>query len=169
MISGNNKKVKFNAMDVLIILLIIACIASVCYKAFFAESLAPESDLGEYRIYFKIDDIKSTSLAYFVPGDNVRLTSSDEKVGTLEGIVQSLLAVGAYNDNGAEIYYPEVEDQTIYNDTRYSLTGYILVKGIMTDKGFLLNGTTYIAPNSELEIVTQHVKTSIKVVSINGK
>jgi hypothetical protein len=169
MISNKNKKAKFNAIDVLIILLILACIASVVYKAFFAESVAPESDLEEYRIYFKVDDIKSTSVAYFVPGDNVRLTSNDESFGTLESIGQILLAVGAYNENGGEIYYPDVEDQTIYNDTRYSLTGYILVKGVITDKGFLLNGTTYIAPNTELEIVTQHLKTCIKIVSINAK
>ena len=167
MISNNGKKVKFNATDVLIILLILACIASVCYKAFFAESLAPESDLSEYRIYFKIDDIKSTSLAYFVPGDNVRLTSSDEKVGMLEGIVQSLLAVGAYNDNGEEVFYPSIDKSN--DETRYSVYGNITVKGKMTDGGFLLGGERYIAPNSTLAIITEHIETEIKIISIIEK
>lgn len=163
------KSAKFNAIDALIILLVIACIASIVYKAVIASDVGGDSDLAEYRVYFKIDDIKSTSAGYFHTGDTVRLKNNGREVGVLDGIVQHVPAVGAYNENGEEVFYPDIPDQTITNDTRYSLVGYITVRGEMTDKGFLLNGESYVAPNSTLDILTEWVDCSIRIISINEK
>ncbi len=166
---NKTKKAKFNAIDGIIILLVLACIASLAYKAFVIGEIENGTGLSEYRVYFKIDDIKSTSADYFLAGDIVRVKSSEKVMGVLDGIVQHIPAVGAYNENGEEIFYPDLNNSTIYDETRYSLVGYITVKGEMTESGFLLNGESYIAPNSIIEIVTDKVESSIRIISINEK
>ena len=164
---NNVNKGKFNVIDALLILLAILCVFGVALRAY-NDSRADSKYLAEYRIYFKIDDIRSTSLKYFVAGDVVRLKSSGETVGKLDAIVQHVPAVGDYTENGAEIFYPS-KDGGIYSPTRYNLVGYITVRGEQTDKGFLLGGTTYITSGSELEIVTDKVQTTIKILSIDEK
>lgn len=165
----NAKKDRFNSIDALIILLVIVMLVSVVYRAVVNDGNTIDMGLKEYRVYFTVDDIRSTSLKYFVAGDTVRIKSTNAKMGTLDGIVQHVPAVGAYNDNGAEVFYPELKDQTIYDDTRYSVIGYITVKGEMTSNGFLLSGTTSLTSNSVLRIVTDHIETDIRIISINEK
>ena len=167
----NDNKItsKFNIMDAIIIVLILACLTSIIFRAMNIDDIRKGTDLEEYRVYFKIDDIKSTSVDYFISGDTVRLKTGNVVLGTLEGIVQNIPAVGAYNENGQEIFYPDFSDQTVSNDTRYSVSGNIIVKGKMTDNGFLLGGDTYLMPNTELSIVTEHIDVSVKVISITPK
>lgn len=169
MTKNNQNKPKFNAIDAVVIILIIACIAGVLYNAFFGNGYKNDPNLEEYRIYFKIDDIKSTSADYFVPGDTVVIKSSGKTLGMLDEIVQRIPAVGAYNANGGEVLYPNVENATIYDATRYLLVGSISVRGIMTETGFLLNGESYIAPNSEFTICTKFIEANIRIISISGK
>lgn len=169
MSNENTKKGKFNAIDAFIIFLVIVCLISIVYRAITVDSDAVNASLKEYRIYFKIDDIRSSSLPYFVTGDTIRLKTNNSTLGVLDGIVQHVPAVGAYNENGGEVLYPELEKHTIYNDTRYSLVGYITVRGEMTEQGFLLNGGTYISSNSVLSVVSEHIETNIRIISISEK
>lgn len=169
MTKNTNNKPKFNAIDAVVIILIVAFLAGIIYNAFISNEREIGSELAEYRIYFKIDDIKSTSADYFVPGDTVRFGSNEKVVGVLDEIVQRVPAVGAYNDNGTEVLYPDIQDTTIYEDTRYSLIGSITAKGIMTENGFMLNGETYIAPNSELNIYTKYIEANIRIISVSEK
>ena len=167
MYSNNAKKGKFNAIDALLILLAIACVLGIGLRAY-SESKTNNSNLAEYRIYFKIDNISSQSLKYFTAGDIVRVKSSGATLGKLDAIVQHVPAVGGYNENGGEIFYP-TKDGGIYAPTRQSLVGYITVRGEQTESGFLLGGETYIASGSEMEIVTDKVQTTIKILSIDEK
>lgn len=163
------KKGKFNAIDAFIILLVIACILSVVYRYLMLEEISVDATLKEYVIHFKVGEVSGTSLKYFKAGDTFRIKSSEMRLGTLDGIQQHVPAVGAYNKNGSKIYYPQLEDETIYNTSYYSAVGYVTVKGKMTDEGFLLNGSLYLTANDELQVVSEHIETTIKVVSITEK
>ena len=167
MYNNNEKKGKFNAIDALLILLAILCVFGVAFRAY-SESKSNSANLAEYRKYFKIDDISSASLKYFTAGDIVRVKSTGATFGKLDAIVQHVPAVGVYNENGAEIFYPET-DGGIYAPTRYSVVGYITVRGEQTKNGFLLGGETYVASGSEMEIVTDKIQTTIKILSIDEK
>lgn len=166
---NENKKSRFNAIDGVIILLVLLCIVAIAYKAITYNDNAVNADLKEYRVHFKVDNISSSSYDYFVKGDTMRIKSTNRAFGTLEGINQHVPAVGAYNENGGKVLYPSLENLGIYNDTRYSLSGYITVRGEMTEYGFLLNGDTYIASNSTLDIISEHIETTIRIIDIIEK
>lgn len=161
------KKGKFNVIDALIILLVLACIFAVAYRA--VDGSSATDNLKEYTLNIKIEDIRGTSLNYFIANDSVRLASSNEYIGVFNSISSDFPAIGAYNENGESIFYPELEGNSVYNEERRMAFGHITVKGIMTDDGFLLNGTKFITLNSELEIVTEHVSAKVKIIGINEK
>lgn len=165
----NRKKVRFNAIDALIILLVLAILAGAAYRMVVYDENAKEAKLKEYTVYFKVESIRNTARQYFVAGDVVRMKSTNQKIGVFDSIVQHDPAVGAYNDMGGQIFYPEIDNPDIYNDTNCFVIGYITVKGEMTSGGFLLNGDTYITSNSDLDIVTDHIETTIKIISITEK
>ena len=160
---------RFNVMDAFIILLILVCIATLVYRLNLIDGMGVSNENEEYTLYFKIEDIRNTSIDSLVPGDNVRIVSTDERVGTLAGLLEHIPALATYTEDGRAIYYPEEVKENKYDETRYYVTGNITVSGRMTDTGFLLNGKTYIAPNSTLEIITEHIQVSIKVVNIIKK
>ena len=165
--NSESKNTKFNIMDALIIILVLACICTVIFRALDIKKVTSAEELDEYVVHFKVDNIRSSSLQYFVEGDTVRIKSTNKVLGTLDEIVQHVPAVGAYNDNGEEVFYPSIDKSN--DETRYSVYGNITVKGKMTDGGFLLGGERYIAPNSTLAIITEHIETEIKIISIIEK
>ena len=137
---NENKKSRFNAIDGVIILLALLCLVAIAYKVITFNDNTINADLKEYRVHFKVDSISSSAYDYFVKGDK-----------------------SAYFTD------PTVDKPTIYNDTRYSLSGYVTVRGEMTEYGFLLNGDTYISSNSTLDIISEHIETTIRIIDIIEK
>ena len=160
---------RFNVMDAFIILVVLICIASLIYRLNLVDGIGISNTNEDYSLYFEIEDIRNTSTNSLVPGDTVRLVDTDEKIGTFEEIVQNIPALAAYTEDGRGIYYPPENEENQYDETRHYVTGYISISGRMTDTGFLLNGKTYVAPNSTLLIITEHIQVSIKVVNIIKK
>lgn len=166
---NETRRGRFNVMDAFIILVVLVCIASLIYRLNIIDGMGVSNTNEEYSLHFEIEDIRNTSTNSLVPGDIVRLADSDEKMGTFEEIIQNIPALATYTEDGRGIYYPPENEENKYDETRYYVTGYISVSGRMTDTGFLLNGKTYLAPNSELTIVTEHIQVTIKVVNIIKK
>lgn len=166
---NGEKKNRFNIIDAIIVALVLVCILSVVFRSFELKKLSSGVDLEEYTLYFKVDNIRSSSLEYFISGDSVRIKSSNKVLGIFEEIIQHVPAVGAYNDNGGEVFYPELEGDDPFEETRYSVFGSISVMGKMTDSGFFLGGEIYLAPNGVLSVVTEHLETQIKITSIVEK
>lgn len=162
-----SRKSRFNVMDAFIILIVLLCIASLVYRYGLIDRIGVNNNLEEYTIQFKIEDISSRSKDALVEGDVITMTDTDEKIGSMEKLTSVTPSIAMYSDKDNPVYYPEDTDNP--NNTKYEVNGSISVKGIMTDKGFMLNGKTYIAPNSDLKISTEHIETTIKVIGINAK
>lgn len=162
----DNKKGKFNAIDALIILLLIVCIGSVLFRVFDLNEQTVDAQLREYKVQVKIDSLSTAAIPYLQKGDVIRLKDSNEVIGTFEGLKQVVAAVGAYNDEGEKVFYPEISESTIYDDSRCLVSCLITVMGERTENGLLLNGDTYITSNSELVIITENIETVVRIVSI---
>ena len=158
---------RFNVIDAVIVILVILCIVSVIYRFDFIDGIGVSDNNEEYQLYFEIENIRNTSVDFLVSGDTVRNSKTNDKIGVLDEILLTTPALAAYNKNGEEIFYPEISEEN--EETRYYVTGYITVSGRMTENGFLLNGSTYIAANSELAVATENIETTIKVLEINKK
>ena len=163
---NEKKKSKFNAIDALIILVLVVCLCSVLFRVFNLNEQTVDANLKEYKVQVKIDSISTAAIPYLQKGDIIRLKSSNEVIGTFDGIKQVVAAVGAYNDDGEKVLYPTKDESTIYDDSRCLVSCLITVKAVKTENGLLLNGDTYITSNSELVIITENIETVVRIVSI---
>lgn len=170
----STKKYRFNIMDVIVILLVLLCIVSIVLRSVsIKESYKPK----EYLVYFEIDDIKNSSYAFFEghSGENVRIKDSGELLGTLGSEFTRGVAIHTYTENKDEniadkqYYHPEASEDISFSYERCSISGYIVVSGEMTRDGLLINDKTLLLPEQVLNIVTEHIETTIKIVSIEQK
>lgn len=171
MTKDNSKKTSFNFVDALIILLVLVCLVVIGFKGFITHKELSEVEMKEYKLSFKIDNIRGSSCKYFEKGDVVCLASNGQVIGYIDDIVQHVPAIGAYTVDGKEILYPEFENPNIYTDSRYSLTGYIVIKGSAlekTDNGNCVNirGNIKITENELVKITTEQVNVQVKITEI---
>ena len=163
------KNVKLNSLDWFIIAVLVICIFTIGLRAFLIKQNEMMHDAyNEYRVQFKIDEIRSSSLDYFIVGDSMRIKSNGKLIGVIEEISSHTLSVGEYTENG-EVFYPSPDETFPYDETRYSFSGTLIVKGEMTDKGFILDSGMYLSPNSELNVINEHIETTIKIIKISPK
>ena len=131
----------------------------------------------EYRVYFQIDDINSSSFAYFDghSGETVRIKDSDIIFGTLGSEFSRGVAVYTYTENmedGTKVdktaTYPAPEGNgDLYSEERCSISGYIVVWGNVSNNGIFLNGNTYFAKGDVLDIVSEHIGATIRITEIS--
>ena len=65
--------------------------------------------------------------------------------------------------------YPTFTDNDVYSQQRCSVIGELVVSGSRGKNGVFVNGEHYIAPEMLVEIQTENIKTSIKIIDIEEK
>jgi len=158
----NHSKTKFNVVDVIVIVLIIACIGGIYVRYNLIDKIGISSQLKSYEITFNSSDLRYTSLIAFQKDATVINRSTGEKIGIFKEIeTTSPSSVYVTNSDGTmeKVYYPE--------NTKIDVKGKIIVKGIMTDNGFLLDGNYYLANGSVLDISTEKLDITITVESLS--
>lgn len=130
-------KPRFNIIDMLVILVVIACIVGVMLRYGVVDRIAMDTDKNTVKITFLVESVWPYLPMAFESGDDIYMTALNIKVGKLVE-KSTASALGYYN----------LQDGTVarsYNEKRVDMTGVIEAKGIMTEEGFMLNGTTYVA------------------------
>ena len=169
-----NKNHRFNLMDVIAILLALVCITSIVVRAISIEEPKVTAEVKKYRLYFQIDDIRSSSLAFFEghEGESVRLKDDNTILGTLGAEFSRGVGIFTYTENvdgnltDKKYYYPESVDDSFTSEERCSISGYIIVGGDMVDNVFWLNNQKILVPEQTLNIVTEHIEATIRITSI---
>ncbi|MBR7185177.1 MAG: DUF4330 family protein [Clostridia bacterium] len=164
MANTEKKTARFNIIDLVLIIAVLACIVSVYLRYNVSENFGVNQEMEEYVLAFEIKNIRYTSAEAFPEGDPVYLAEKDVLMGTILAIDSTTPAEVIYTDTKGDykvIYYPE--------DTRIDLTGRILAKGIMTEKGFLLNGNLFLAPGQLYYVETPLITVGITVNKIQPK
>ena len=169
----NVKKHKINVMDILVILLAVICVCSIVARA---TSNTNVYKAKEYRVYFEIDDIRSSSFTYFEghEGEAVRLKSNGKILGTLGGDFARGVAIHTYTENmedGTKITkqatHPLPENGALYTQERCSISGYIVVCGNYLNNGILFEDESFIKCDQELEVVTEHLEVTIRLTGVS--
>lgn len=168
MSKDNTQRFKLNIVDVFIIALIAFCILTVFLRSFVLAKYEAQRDLREYIISFKAEDVRSTSLKYFVEGDVARIKSKNKVIGRLEGGITHALSANEYTENG-EMLYSDMEGLSSNTVTRHDVRGKIVAIGEMTSRGLMLDSGVCIAPNNELVIITEHIEIGIRIMSVELK
>ena len=157
-----DSRIRFNVIDLVIIVAILACIAGIYLRYNFGEQYGVEHQLEQYEITFQVQNVRYTSADAFQEGDAVYLKTQGKLLGTVQGIDSTTPSELIYTDLSGDIrqiYYPE--------NSRIDMEGRLLVSGVMTDRGFMLDGNTYLAPGAAYAVQTPRIDVSIVIADIS--
>lgn len=142
-------------VDIFIGFLIAACIAGIVYRCFIYNPNANLQEGESYLVYFEIED------AY--PGYADYLSSSDEVYDSQSGLRIGALAVHEQSQQGnaVSILSQEETDKTV------TVNGVFRSRpGVMEQGSLVLDGTYTLTPGQELEIYTDTVSVTVRIVRI---
>lgn len=153
---------KFNIIDVFLIILVVLCVLGVYFRAQVAEWIGVEKKVEEYKIGFKISEMRYTSGKYLQAGNKVYFNGGNVLIGTIDGNCITLPA-STYVDgpNGApvKVNYPK--------DTYVDVSGTIKCEGLMKEDGFYLGGTYVLSPGSTVSVRTEMLNFTIIITEIS--
>ena len=173
-----NEKFRINVMDILIILLVILCIVSISFRAWQTKDMYA---IKEYSVYFCIDDIRYSSYEFFDghAGEAVR-TLDGQLLGTLgddfvHGVPFSTYTVDKVHGIviASQSADTQGEDDNTSQKERCSIAGNVVVCGKMSGKeksnGVFLDGDIYIGRGNTVDIKTEYIQATIKILDIVEK
>ena len=163
--SLNPKKLKLNALDYFLIIAVVLCLVGGGIRVFLGgNGHSSQVALEEYVISFTISDIRNTSTEYLGAGEAFYLKSTQQYFGEIADTVSVTPAL-FYVENAAgeyvKAYAPENGDAT-----RVDVAGTMRVTGYMSDHGFLLGGTTPLAANKEVELISKYLSIKLEITDI---
>lgn len=154
------KKRKVAAVDIFIAVLLLMCIIAVGIRIFMGERAFFTGDAkGEYTVSYTVTGTADEYSNYFSDGTALCLESG-EPFGTLSGNATF---------TPAEIYTENSRGESVHGyatDGSVDIKGTVTVSGTMTDSGFLLNSTTYIAPNMTLTVASADITVTLLITDI---
>lgn len=155
------RKIKFNIIDALVILLVIACIGGLVLRERLSNDIAGRSVNEEFEIVFYINNIRRETSESLLPGENIYWKQNSMLIGKVESTEVS----------PAEVYKENIfgEMTLSYNEARSDLRIIVSAAGSMTESGFMLNGTQYIAPGKDMILQSLHLEAESMLVSIEKK
>lgn len=149
--------VRFGLIDIAILLAVLACIAAIFLRFNFSEKFRTEAQLKEAEISFLISDLHPVSAEALLVGDTYYW--DENRLGTLKSFEISNAEAFFENDEGLAV--------RTENLNRRDVRGIFTVQGKQTDEGFLLNGSTYIAPGKSIVVRSQHLQVYILVTDVS--
>lgn len=158
----NKKKIGFNALDMVIVVVLVLCVAMIGFRFIRSSDLAAETQTGKYRVTFLISNVSDGTRDALVAGDSVFSLLNDAYIGKLEGI-DTISPAFEFLDNGKgsfeKVYYPD--------GTKVDITGTIIAEGAVNDDGFFASGSFFLSPGRTLEIYTGHIQVTILITGIS--
>lgn len=163
----NKVKKSISALDVFIIILAVLCIAGVAVRLWAGDSgilpiNAPEKT--EHSVSFEITGIKTVLSSNLTTGE--KLYTAD---GVLFGTVGENVAVtpALLIVEGADGRYTQVFAGADNGDNSLvDIRGTIVTEGYYEDYGYMVGGSVYSAPNSEIVLHTDKAEYTFKITDV---
>lgn len=153
MATKTKTKLKFNAFDFVIIILVVLCIAAVVLKSTFIKN----TEYSNYiKVNFKIENVESYLVAELMHAgteQTIYLFETDENIGSIYNLSSSPSS-------------QFVEDTKVYNPTLYTITGEATLKGVFKDSGFLINGNIDSLIGTKIDVFTKQVTFTLVITSL---
>ena len=153
------KKFRFNIIDFLVIVAVLACIVGVALRYNVVEKISENTALEEYDVSFVISGIKLTSVDALIPGDSFYWTQTNELLGVLKSKDQP---------TPTKVYYSDANGVLVENfsTNRYDVRGILGCDGVMTDDGFMIGGNLYVAPGKSFLLESPHLQVTVQITDI---
>lgn len=151
---------RFAAIDALVILLLLLCVAGIAVRmAIGPGGLLSSHDKGDYIVSYIVTGIRGEYSDCFSEGKEF-FFEDGEHFGTLTaGAV--FTPARLYGEDADGKYVPSYA-----SDGRVDVRGTALCEGKMTDEGFLLGGSIYAAANSQFTVSSADITVDIVITDI---
>ncbi|MBP3555944.1 MAG: DUF4330 family protein [Clostridia bacterium] len=149
----------FNLFDVILILVIIACITGIALHAYFTKDLT-ETYSETANISFVVSGVsEKTADAFCVVGASLYAQDSDRIIGTLLESSYAPLFLDLENAEGLLVKAKHPDKKEITANASFT--------GTWTDDGFLIGGTTLAIVGKEMKIYTENAVCTIVFTSVS--
>lgn len=155
------EKSRFNVFDILIILIVVACIATLVLRLYVFNGVALNK---KAEVTFSVNNVMQSTSEEMIKtiqnGTNLYLTSNNEIIGYVTEIraVPSTVFVEDEDGNQIEVQHP----------TNWNVTGTAILYGTEGDLGFYVNGTLRAEINSVIYVYTTRVQFEMTLTSISS-
>ena len=162
---SEKKKFRFNILDVIIILVVVACVVGAAIRYSLPTKLGIVFNGQDTAVVtFYVNNMKTEAAkSSFVEGYKYFCKDFNCYLGELyntENFVYEPHKMYNTNESGT------LTVDTI--DSRCDVTGYFLVKGTVDEeKGFMLNKTENLSPGEEIEVNSVNRKMQVVIMSID--
>lgn len=166
---GSGKKTRFNAIDALIILLVLVCIAGLVVRYTVLNDIGSVSNLNTYYISFKATEISQSQT------EALERTAKDADGQSWVYLMDGTTYVGHLTDENPPVLLSEiwVEDESgnvvkIHHPELYDVSGKIKCSGFVSSEtgAFKLNGKIDLAAGSKLDVQTKYGDFTIEITAI---
>ena len=172
----SSRKVRFNILDAVIILLVILCIVGICFRYSIMDSLGLGQDMEAYTVKFTVSGMDKT-VAEFLSGGNTLYFDNSVKAGKLCSVTEfsnftfvsagseTLILKTSYNyvddGNGAVVAAAYPDNKIV------DAEGAFRCEGAYGDDGrFSIGGSRFIAVGQQITLYTDTVTLNITVTDI---
>ncbi len=155
-----SKKPHFNIIDLLIVIMVLAIAAAVIVRYDIADKIGKASSEDNVRITFLIRSIREEACNAVSEGDSFIWDQSVILVGEVIRKEVTPAAVYSERNDGAIIKN--------YSELAYDLKCTVDASGLMTEKGFMLGGTNYVAPGLTITVHNSSVVLSAIVMAVES-
>ena len=164
---------RFGILDVIIILLIIVAVVGVYFRYNILDWISSTQNISDYTVSYTVEDIRHTTPSYVKIDDEVYFASSGERLGVLisaeekspEALLRTLPASEYFTKTDGtivKVMYPDDQHRT-------DAKGRLICQGRYSEEsGFLVNGSTYIAPGQKIDVRTELVSITIRIEEITA-
>jgi hypothetical protein len=155
-----SRKIKFNIIDVVIILFIILAVIGIFIRYDIADDINFNASGETFEIEFIVEKILSGTEVYLQAGEKFYINIERTEIGMVKEIIDIREAVENVPTNHGEIVKSTLPD-------RVDVTGIMTSRGRTTaDGSIMLNGNIFVTENKEFFIHTGKRECWIRVMSI---
>ncbi len=158
MAEKKERKIRFNIIDFLIVIAVIACIVGIALRYNVADRIGVKSNTDTAEVSFIVRDIKQSSADALITGDTFYWTQNGVELGVLTSKSTTPAAIVSENSKGEAV--------VVYSDYAVDATGVLTCVGTLTDDGFMIGGTQFVAPGKEMEINSKQVKVLVLITDV---
>lgn len=157
MTDETQKKHRFNSIDLVLLLAVIACIAGIIIRSNIRDTVLLSKE-EKATATVLIEAILDESAEALHIGDRFQIASNNNEFGTLRSVEISPAKIRFYNNDGTEAV-------THYYDRKDALCK-IEISGYNTDSGFMINGTSYIGSGSSFVLHSKYIEFQCTVLDV---
>lgn len=150
------KKHRFNIIDFVLIVAVLACVIGIAIRYNLSISLLHGNDTAYLTV--KIDALRTEYMDSLQTGDAFYYQSTGNPLGTLVSIETSPAKIRFVNSDGT-ITVSHYED-------RVDVVCKIEASGYHTENGFMIDGRTYIGSGSDILVRSRNLETQMLVLQV---